>query len=460
MKYLHEVGGEGVYYLDHRIVPEIRAMLAAMVSRLPEGGIRQRYSEVAMACSEDGSLEAGEDRLTSYPLHPRIKGFFDEHVGKYGHSSPLELVGSPTVFVEGISWAACWLLFDSPLCAGQEFSTRAQRRASWPKAVDSMDVEYGAPGWSTDVERLHAAWLDVFDAEVESWKEHLSTPENREAFGIQDKEPFRPALDRARWAIPGSFATGCVQTTNVRERARNLKDTGVIARAHASGRALWDRVGQAYKEALPGMAHLGLREAVAVHEAEPWSHLTSFLQDCEDGPEVEVKLSILDEDLLSRCVPRVALNTYCDPTMNSAARVKLTFRCSIAAARDWHRHRTAYPWAMRLVRGPTGSIMLSEAYRPRVSLLDVSSLLCQSTDMFDGTYSSAPMLAATCLPLGTKVEISAWMGLRDAVYMLELRENARGANFEYKRQAGLASDALFHKLGPRVNLVFPRSHGG
>ena len=154
-KYLHETS-PGIFYLDHRLTPEVRAMLAAMASRAPVGGIKARYQQLVDAVAHDLRrlwLDArtentapeesfdvlswyaqAEDRLCVTPLHPKVQGFFDQFVGMYGHSSIMELTGTPTVYTEGISWYTAWLLFDSPLCAGQEFSTRAVQHKDWPMA--------------------------------------------------------------------------------------------------------------------------------------------------------------------------------------------------------------------------------------------------------------------------------------------------------------------------------------
>ena len=154
MTYLHETS-RGMFYLDHRLVPEVSAMFAAMASRAPLGGIKARYKQVVDAIYADvhpkwaefakkmgGTPESGdaaawdaaENLLCEYPLHPKVQKFFDDFVGKYGHSSIMELTGQPSVYTEGISWLTAWLLFDSPLCAGQEFSTRAVQHKDWPIA--------------------------------------------------------------------------------------------------------------------------------------------------------------------------------------------------------------------------------------------------------------------------------------------------------------------------------------
>ena len=58
--------------------------------------------------------------------------------------------------------------------------------------------------------------------------------------------------------------------------------------------------------------------------------------------------------------------------------------------------------------------------------------------------------AMLTLPLGTKMQMSGQGGLRDAIYMLELRYGAEGANFEYRDQAGRALIQLAEALGPET----------
>jgi len=201
-------------------------MFAAMSSRMPKGGIQARYRQVLEEVADgliregiteflqkigtdhneegmaeaisveiekhrDSWLEEAEDRLCKYPMHPRIQKFFDRFVAKYGHSSIMELTGDPAVYTEGISWYDAFLLFDSPLCEGQEFSTRAVRHKDWPIALsakpDSLESfqfhsEPGHPRWI--LEELHEEWMEIFEAEVTWWTEHLKDPANREALGI------------------------------------------------------------------------------------------------------------------------------------------------------------------------------------------------------------------------------------------------------------------------------------
>jgi hypothetical protein len=528
-KYLHTVG-ESTFWLDHRLVPEVSAMLCAMASRAPVGGIKARYEQVVEAVAEtlyaewdalitskswadakvdpldpdgDGPLSfpkgttvadyhrwLAEDRLCEYPLHPRVQKFFDDFVGKYGHSSIMELTGQPAVYSEGVSWFTAWQLFDSPLCAGQEFSTRAVQHADWPMARECRvpsdaarkahwlhlrenamtiqeaedarvfevleDLCGGYP--HPDLVDLHGRWFEVFEAEVAWWKEHLSDPANRLALGIGDKEPFRPALDRARWALPGTIATGCAHTTSLRERARVLRDGTQVAQMSGapSAVAVWEEVTRAYREALPGLAGMGLREAVYVPEANSVpGHLRYAFTDASDGPDAEVD-PVLTGGLLN--VPptrRKGEKSYLDVAANPAYRVNVTFRCSLAVARDWHRHRTLYPWHLQVVRRMDGTLQLDPHYAPKsdLALEKFQDLMRRSTEVFDAFLDQGNLAqAALALPLGTRVRMRGQGGLRDVVYMLELRKHAVGANFEYKEQATAALDDLRRQLGDAAEL--------
>lgn len=536
-KYLHAAGSnEGTYWVDHRIVPEIRGMLAAQVSRAPLGGVRARYKQVVEAvarsmyedardarpnkqdfwpewneCQGKSNYECwtrdAEERLCTYPLHPKVQKFFDDFVGKYGHSSILELVGGVPIFSETLSWLSAWISFDSPLCSGQEFSTRAVQHKDWPMAKEcyvtestlyedctiTQTTDYGNSdvvkvedvsflfGGTTPVEpkkldvqvhvikphpdlkALHDDWFEVFEAEVKWWTEHFSLEANRLVLGIADKEPFRPALDRARWALPGTIATGVAHTSNLRERSRVIRDGSLLAQMSKcpSAEAVWSDMATAYKEALPGLTGMGLREAVYGADSPIPGHLKSLFTDAPDGPDAEVDCTYTDG--LSDVAPfkRAGEKSYADPLANTLFRVGLAFRCSLAVARDWHRHRTCYPWHLQVVRGDgtlddlitratsKGLIQIDHHYEPKSDLakLKVPELLQRSTRIFDAFMTVGNIVqAGLALPLGTRVRMRGQGGLRDAVYLLHLRYGAVGANFEYKEQARLALDLLSPKI--------------
>jgi hypothetical protein len=470
-QYLHEVS-PGIFYLDHRLTPEVRGMLAAMSSRAPKGGVKARYAQIVEAVAEglysdrmsgeDSTWEAlcksardhespfvveyvatyrlkAEERLCTYPLHPKVKAFFDDFVGKYGHSSILELVGGVPVFTEGISWLTAWLLFDSPLCSGQEFSTRAVQHKDWPIAREAgLD----------EIQALHDAWFDVFLAEVAWWKDHFSVEANRKALGIGDKEPFRPALDRARWALPGTISTGCAHTGHIRERARAIRDGSLLAQQSGATVEVWADIREAYLKALPGLEGMGLREAVYGQGQPLTGHLSSILDPAQEGADVQVSLMAAEGLMDTPVSARGKVKTYLDPALNTHFRVNVEIRCSLAVARDWHRHRTMYPWQLYVVT-VEDQIVLDHHYEPKSDFgkAHTPDLLRRSSALYQRLMTEGNRVqAALALPFGTRVLLCAQGGLRDVVYVMELRRDAHGANFEYREQATTAMDMLREEL--------------
>jgi len=506
VKYLHQHGPH-TFWLDHRLTPAVRAMLCAMVSRSPVGGIRQRYAELVEAVAADlwGDLGSrwlsppvrswddartsanehckqavkaceweAEDALCEYPLHPKVQEFFDRNVKLYGHSSVLELTGSPAVFVEGLAWFGAWLLFDSPLVCGQEASTRAMDFSQ-----RAMCMEAGA---NLELVKLHDDWMEVFRAEVGAWKVELVKPCEFGGLGhekhpsdhtegddcsackgtgrkypwMRDPQPFRPAFDRARWALPGTLSTGVAFASHVRERARAIHDAELVAQASGNPEAiaLFREVRECYAAAVPGIGALGLREAVY----EPGSMIPGHLRAFGDpqGPasamaqigRASTRRWTCDVDLVTDGewparieTPRIGKG-YVDPLLNRL-RAAALLRCSLAVARDWHRHRTFYPWTLNVVRGldSRDPIEIDHHYEPISELgLERTADLCRrSTELYDRFMASGDRYSAMlCLPLGTRVCLTGEAGLRDAVYTFELRRDAAGANFEYREQAAAA----------------------
>jgi hypothetical protein len=435
-------------------------MFASMASRLPDGGILSRYrqvvTEVARSLARETShanflqssdsewpafAEEAEERLTIYPLHLRVKGFFDEFVGNYGHSSIQEQVGDPALYVEGISWLTAWLLFDSPLVKGQEFSTRAVRYKDW-----SMAREVGG---HDGLAALHRDWLEVYDTEVEWWKNHLTDPANREALGIGDNEPFRPALDRARWALPGSIATGACFTSDLRERARVLLAGKHLCRP---AQPVWTDLADAYCRAQPGIALHALRKMYTDDEVQVPAHLKRILTSppydlMEDGKIVDLCIEgHLTNDLVFFDVPYdTPAGQYADPWTNRTLRFTFSLECSLAVARDWHRHRTMYPWGLFVALDLTGFLQCAQGYEPMSDYAKqmTPELWRRSSALyFEFLRAGDIQRAALALPFGTRMSLTGTGGYRDVKYMLELRANARGANFEYKAQAQRALDDL------------------
>ena len=555
-------------------------MFAAMSSRAPVGGVPAPYEQVITAGAksrwegpDDGKVGSGhdttweefrgqlvvtngdedhvlqeihllkvweclhiaEEALTQYPLHPRVQEFFDKFVGAYGHSSVLELTGSPTVYVGGLSYWGAYLLFDNPLVCGQEFSTRAVAHKEWPMAMETclspedayhmlFDTEVSwedfvsgnkAPTtlhmeeWTDpdkrsvwmeklsttphpELEAINNLGMEIFLAEVGAWKKELRLPcpdceghgyhvtpgedpvsveqlEQAEASGlrginwcsgcertgrkypwIKDPQAFRPALDRARWALPGTISTGCGFGSHIRERARAMRDGAAFAQGSDTATQLFSLIRGCYREAAPGIGALGLREAVykSTEQTLP-KHLGDITKSFVNPFPVRVKGVKVEADLRGRTggPEREKVKTYADAYWNKA-RVDFTIQCSLAVARDWHRHRSCYPWSMKIV-SRQGHLMLAPYYKPmspigRARYREYFALCRRTFDKF--VQAGDSYRAMLSLPFGTTVHMSASAGLRDFLYTMELRAYAHGANFEYEEQASLALAQLQGQL--------------
>ena len=540
-QYLHQVS-DRVSWLDHRLVPEVRAMVAAMMSRVPRGGIKARYMEVLTAIAAEqytpDSVESAianlneeivysdaEIELTSYPLHSRVQKFFDKFVGQYGHSSVKELTGSPCVIAEGISWWAAYLSFDNPLVRGQEMSTRAVWRRDWPMAQDAPQ----------GLEEMHKLGLEIAWHETEAWKQerlqkcsdcggskvewyseggthykccgitevapgviryeghgpwdlgssfivdgsHLGSPDQitlgtacPECRGTGQKHSdfdpqgaFRFAFDHARWALPGTISTGVSHCGDIRTMGRVISQMEALA-TNQGARDLVEEIKTGYRQALPGLAGMWNKESSHTQAALEY-HLSDTLTEFEWEP-AKVEVSTLVNEGNTTLAPKQRTNrrSYVDSTYNQIARINFSIPCSLAASRDWHRHRSAMPWKLKVLLAghpdmkilglglPDGaSIQIDPRYTP------ISEFGKQNVDRYLSMCSKSFLEhidtgdrwgAMLCLPLGTRVRMSAQSGLKDFVYMTELRGYTHGANFEYQEQARELLIQLKELLPPKL----------
>ncbi len=529
-------------------------MLVAMMSRQPKGGIRARYEELVLKMAEaewekersrpgvvwmdmdfrsalhhrhewqiaEVYINQAQHDLAKYhsnydvtgdfrsALHPAVQGFFDEHVGKYGHGSIKEMTGLPTVFIEGISWWAAYLTFDDPQVRGQEMSTRAVWRHDWPMAcdVDEATLRYN----KDDGETLHEMGLWMTRAEIDAWKKELratcpachGSPGGRQAtFGgvtwaacpeckgsgrkypwMKDPEGFRPAFDRARWLLPGSIAVGVAHCADVRVMGRVLQRMELVARQsnHQPALDLVEEIKNCYRMAVPGMAELWLREAVSTDEDKA-------LQGRVPERIAMYKWAIVGENLYENTIVDVNfmhadeerlwfLTEFSDDVKPSGPRrkqgeylpedwadrfgitVETFFSCSLACARDWHRHRMMMPWKIQ-PHCPEDESTGYPRLRPHPDYKPVQpeGYLAEQAERY---YEFASNLyfthikngnlwaAATCMPLGTDVVMSGRGSLKSALYMMELRAFARGGNFEYRKAAKQMLGKLAKGLGNRA----------
>ena len=112
-----------------------------------------------------------------------------------------------------------------------------------------------------------------------------------------------------------------------------------------------------------------------------------------------------------------------------------------------------YPWTLNIVREQGDGLRIHPGYGPKSALGKerAGAFLKKCTQAYDEFKAAGnQMQAMLCLPLGTEVQIKGQGGLRDVVYMLELRGHAHGANFEYKAQALAAIEGIKNGLSPEI----------
>jgi hypothetical protein len=209
-------------------------------------------------------------------------------------------------------------------------------------------------------------------------------------------------------------------------------------------------------------------------ESEVWPHLIP--EDVQyDDHDVRLTLTLTQSpDLMVerlRVKSRNTRRSYVDPRWNQLVRVNLVIQCSLAAATDWHRHRTCYPFTLGVVREAFGGsifgvsiistgenhsyvskggmgIVIDHHYKSEAGLESaVHKLRLRTGKLYDEFRAKGDYFRAMlCLPLGTRVSMSTSVGLRDFLYTHEMRSTVPGRNYEYEDQALQALKLLKKQL--------------
>ena len=180
---------------------------------------------------------------------------------------------------------------------------------------------------------------------------------------------------------------------------------------------------------------------------------TNFVDPADAYNDVMVE-SVADmryDESINRC-GRNSAKTYADPMFNHH-QLAVVIACSLAVTRDWHRHRTMYPFTFRFVRAERGPFILDRHYEPKseIGLEKWEAYFQLCADTFDYFVKDGDMgKAMLCAPFGSRVELGATCGLRDLLYCAELRAFTHGANFEYQDQAEQILKQLRKDVPPSV----------
>lgn len=408
---------DGVKVLDPSVGADTMAVLGAMMSRAPDLAVR--YDQLVE------HMGAQDFDLSDPPK--KVQNFLQKYLGEYNHASIGSMAKAMWIYLYGFGWPEAWLLEDFPLFDGQEVSTRA---------VDSAEIP-GRQGPGTpclmapeEFDSLHQAWMKLFNE-------------------AKDEDPSGYAFDEVRGLLPGTTPSGVVLTQDVRAVARHFD------RIHALGGVYEELADRGYS-GLERLAPETTRAVAHKDRAIPahWRLDTNYQNipeqmQAQEGMWVEAwgnpdptRWKMVAEGL----EPRKEARSYLDPGWKRAPRFRVRLTCSVAVARDWHRHRPPMPWQLSVVVDEGGDPVLAPWYGCHQT---VPGQLWQKTCEAFGSWMEqashnpdAGWRALHALPFGSLVQLHSVCTLPELVYMLELRATAPGANPEYRNQARAGIEQL------------------
>lgn len=340
-----------------------------------------------------------------------VEAFLDLNFGDYGHGSIGTMAQGLFLHVRKVGWPFAWYLEDHPLFVGQETSTRA---------VDLTREGYArtAPD-DKRLRRLHDEMLEAFAEEKAK---------------LASEGGYR--YDTIRYLLPGTISTAVTYVANVRVGMRHL---------YQMRHSLPETFQEPVNDLIAGMHALAPRASKnarynPVPSMSTWSwktvHRTGPDLTNDDLENVEVAVTPITrrvsvEDLPPRDPGRL---TYLDPLWSRHRRFDLKIVCTVAAARDWHRHRPAMPWTVRVLTGDWRDPKLQIRTPASFDEGRAGTFCDLATEVFyDLRTPIQERLHA--LPFGALVELTCEVDMRNLLYMLELRYRSGGANAEYKAQA-------------------------
>lgn len=408
-------------------------------------------SVAAVTGSPDEQAVLGAKTSRSYRVYKKWKqlaneeasvvDFLDKNYGEYGHGSIGEMA-NVFVHIENIGWPFAWFFEDHPLFVGQETSTRAVDVANLPRPQTSF---FDKEDLDTKVETLHQGLLALY-------RKHMDTLKGSGGY----------KYDQVRYLLPGSISTAVTYVNDVRVGLRHLAQMKEILGTTSHLQALFEDVEKGFEACAPRASLNAGRNPRKAMRLWDWRehHLTSRgdLTHTQFSPFEEVTLRRHNIGGLSGTAPmdlpgRTKLE-YLDPAWAHFDVFDLEITCSVAAARDWHRHRAVMPWKVQIYTKKTDK---GNSFVPHASLLDLEdraqldSLYCQAYSVWKEAKDKDPLPAMHAIPFGAMVRMSCRATLPALLYMLELRAASEGANAEYAHQGKLGLYLLHKSLSDQIN---------
>lgn len=345
-----------------------------------------------------------------------LEKFLKMNLAGYGHASIGEMA-FPTVHHRGFGWVGAWLVEDDPLFVGQEVSTRAVDMRQIPKA---SEICYDAPIF---LKKQHDFFWNIFN-ELDK--------QNQETKGYK--------YDQIRWALPGTTKLGVTCMMNARAAMRQLERISSLPFAR--------KISEKFMKGIQNCAPFVYDALVKGQRTVPhrWTKMDKIkiikkTLDFHNSIKIEGPTNLENMEIfknMMKVAPRKRKD-YLDPAFKTLTPFKVTIICSIASARDWHRHRPVMPWTIKMVEDENGHPFIAPWYEMKNVegvQKEISNYIVEGySKVQDIMNSENSYQALYFLPYGALVSIECHASLPDLLYMFELRAAAGGNNFEYKAHA-------------------------
>lgn len=349
-----------------------------------------------------------------------IEKFLLENLAKYNHASIGEMC-LLTIYHFGFGWVSSFLLTNDCLFIGQEVSSRAVNilKKIQKPCYDSKSVVY-----SNESFRF---FRNIFI----KLQQNINTINGAYKF------------DYVRWALPGNISTGVIFNMNGRVLSRHLNSL----KNFKFMKKIIQQYELGFKTIAPNIfisldrkrKNINTQKKVLIKRI---THIDKqklcFIKWINKPQNIENIIAML----IKKYEKNVKLE-YLPLEFKKLGLFEINIHCSIAAARDWHRHRPVMPWTLTLLLNQNSLPIIHPLYEIYGYTQYENEINCffEEKKIFHN-LKSISWEQMYVLPFGTSVDMNCCTTLDFLFYMLKLRSNSSNANFEYKTQANMGLKIL------------------
>ena len=357
-----------------------------------------------------------------------IKQFLLQNLAKYNHASIGEMC-ILTIYHFGFGWVSSFLLCDQPLFIGQEVSTRA------------VDILKSVNNICYDSNNVKGA--------LESFVFFKNIFLNLKQSSLTQKKGYK--FDYIRWCLPGNISTGLIYNVNGRVLSRHLN----ILKNFNFMKRVVEQYELGFKTIAPNIfislnksrKNINIPSNIKIQNIEQRDRFKICDIEWINKPK---KLHLIIDMLINKYSKNLKLE-YLPLELKKLGLFNVNIYCSIAAARDWHRHRPVMPWTISLILDQDNLPIIYHMYDKYI--LDKHKILINKffkQKQFFKNKNKINWPDLYVLPFGTMVVMNCTTTLDYLFYMLKLRSNSKNANFEYKKQAEVGLLLLKRMLPQRL----------